>query len=69
MKAKISQYKKMNILIFDLKSEAVKERHWKTIMSKIRLKRSNLSDVNLGMLWDADLLKHEKFLHEVLSQA
>jgi len=58
MKNQVQKLKKTNILIVELKSESLKERHWKTIMQKIKLRRSNLNDVNLGMLWDADLMRH-----------
>ena len=58
------------MLVFDLKSESVKERHWKQIFEilKIRTRRAQ-TELTLGALYDAELAKSEKKIREVLTQA
>jgi hypothetical protein len=41
----------------DLKSEAMKPRHWKDLLTKIRVKIP-FQDLTLNHLWLADLLKN-----------
>jgi dynein heavy chain 1 len=48
----------MNVHIGELKSEALKDRHWKQLVSEMRVNWC-LSDLTLGQVWDADLSKHE----------
>lgn len=67
MKSQLTKLKKANILIVELKSEALKDRHWKTILQTIKIRARG--EMTLGNLWDVDLLRHEKFLHEVMGQA
>lgn len=49
----------------ELKSEALRERHWKMLQSKLRVQWT-LSELTLGDVWDADLLRREKIVREVL---
>lgn len=51
--------------IIDLKSEAVKERHWKLLMRKLRVKWV-LSELTLGHIWDIDLQKNEMIIKDIL---
>lgn len=37
MQGRLKEYKKMNIIVFELKSEAVKDRHWKIILKKLHI--------------------------------
>jgi dynein heavy chain 1 len=67
MKSQLTKLKKANILIVELKSEALKDRHWKIILQTIKIR--GRGEMTLGSLWDVDLLHHEKFLHEVMGQA
>lgn len=39
----------MNMLVSELKSEALKERHWKEMMKELRV-NWNLSDLTLGQV-------------------
>ena len=55
----------MNLIVVELKSEALKERHWKQLMKELRVSW-NLSELTLGQIWDADLLRHESVIKEVL---
>ena len=64
----ITNYRKTNLTISELKSEAMKPRHWKDLMTKLRIKM-NFNDLCLNHLWQADLIKHDKEVKEVLAQA
>ncbi len=55
----------MNMLVVELKSEALKERHWKQLMKELRV-NWNLSELSLGQVWDADLLRHEHLIKDVI---
>ena len=57
----------MNVIVLELKSEALKERHWKTLMSELRV-NWNLNDLTLGNVWDVDLMKHESAIKQVLGR-
>ncbi len=58
----------MNMLVVELKSEAVKERHWKQLMRRLHVKWV-LSELTLGHLWDVDLQKNEPVIRDVLAVA
>ena len=52
----------MNNIIRDLRSEAMKSRHWKVLLGKLRLSTS-FNDIVLGQIWDADLVKNDKIVN------
>ena len=56
------------MLIVELKSEAVKERHWKQLMRRLHVNWV-LSELTLGHLWDVDMLKNEPIIRDVLAVA
>ena len=56
------------MLIVELKSEALKERHWKQLMRKLRVNWV-LSDLSLGQIWDADLQKNEPAVKDIINVA
>jgi dynein heavy chain 1, cytosolic len=61
---------KINPLLSELKSDAIKERHWTKIFKSCRSKERFLpSTLNLGIIWDLDLSANEKVLREVIVQA
>ena len=68
MKQTLQNYLKVNILIVELKSEALKDRHWKTLMRKMKVVW-NLNDLTLGSVWQTNLLVHDSTIKEVLSIA
>lgn len=68
MKNKIANLRKVNVLIYDLRTDAIKERHWKSILSKAKINK-NINELNLGDFWDMDLLSKEKSIREVINQA
>ena len=55
----------VNVHIVELKSEALKERHWKQLMKQLRVKWV-LSDLTLGAVWDVDLVKNENLVRDVI---
>lgn len=61
---------KINSLLSELKSDAIKERHWTKIFKSCRSRERFLpSTLNLGIIWDLDLTANEKVLREVIVQA
>lgn len=65
VKSVITSYTKVNMLVIELKSEAVKERHWKQLMRRLHVSWV-LPDLTLGQLWDIDLLRNEGVIKDVL---
>ena len=59
---------KVNLLIAELKSEALKERHWKLLMKRMGV-AWNLSDLTLGQIWDINLLSFETTIKDTLMVA
>ena len=55
----------INVLIVELKSEALKERHWKQLTKKLNV-RWVLSDLTLGHVWDVDLIRHEPIVRDII---
>lgn len=53
------------MLIVELKSDAVKERHWKQLMRRLHVSWVP-SELTLGHLWDINLNKNEQAVREVL---
>lgn len=63
------RYIKMNRVIGELKSEAMKQRHWKDLLQKLALKQVGFNELTVAHLVNADLLKCEKVVNDVLAQA
>jgi dynein heavy chain 1 len=61
----LQNYLKMNLLIVDLKSEALKERHWKQLMKKMNVVW-NLNDLTLGQVWDINLTIYEGIIKDMM---
>lgn len=55
----------MNAIITELKSDAVKDRHWKSLMKQLRV-RWTLSELTLGHVWDVDIERNERVIRDVL---
>lgn len=64
----IKAYLKGNIILIDLKTEAMKERHWKALKTKLNT-RWVLSDLTLGQIWESDLVKNDAIYREIITQA
>ncbi|KAJ8394229.1 hypothetical protein AAFF_G00048120 [Aldrovandia affinis] len=58
-------YMKINMLVIELKSEALKDRHWKQLMKRLHVNWV-LSELTLGQIWDVDLQKNEMIVKDVL---
>lgn len=50
MRQRLKDYTKMNKIIDNLKTDAMKPRHWTNILKKMKLKPS-LNELTLGHLW------------------
>ncbi|KAK7504322.1 hypothetical protein BaRGS_00004626, partial [Batillaria attramentaria] len=68
VKKTLQGYAKVNMLIVELKSEALKERHWKQLMRRLAVSWV-LSELTLGHVWDIDLQKHEAVVKDIISVA
>lgn len=55
----------INMLVIELKSEALKDRHWKQLMKRLHVNWV-LSELTLGQIWDVDLQKNEMVVRDVL---
>lgn len=66
----LRHYLRVNPLISDLKSEALRERHWRQIFKTLRIDgRLTLNDMTIGQLWDLDLKRNEQVVKDVIIQA
>ncbi|EDV24404.1 uncharacterized protein TRIADDRAFT_24890 [Trichoplax adhaerens] len=61
----LRSYVKANVLVTELKSDSLKERHWKMLMKSLRVSWI-LSELSLGQVWDVDLLRHEPAIKDIL---
>ena len=52
----------------DLKTEALKERHWKSIFTKLGI-QNTFSELTVGTLWDHGVIHRKKDIAEVLTVA
>lgn len=68
VKRLLQGYTKVNMMIVELKSDALKERHWKQLMRKLRVNWV-LSDLTLGQVWDVDLQGNEAVVKEIILTA
>ncbi|XP_018494643.2 dynein heavy chain, cytoplasmic [Galendromus occidentalis] len=65
VKRMIQAYTKVNMLVVELKSDALKERHWKNLMRQLRVNWV-LSELTLGQVWDVDLQANEGIIRDVI---
>lgn len=59
---------KVNVLIIELKSDALKERHWKALTKQLNV-HWVLSDLTLGNVWDVDLQRNESIVKDIIITA
>jgi dynein heavy chain 1 len=55
-------------LMADLKTEALKQRHWKTILKRLAI-IAPVSELTVGLLWDKGILSKKKEMTEILTVA
>ncbi|KAJ6043663.1 uncharacterized protein N7446_001860 [Penicillium canescens] len=66
----LRQLLKVNTLLSDMKSEAVKERHWQKIYKTLKPgKRFSLVSLTLGDVWDLQLTTSETVIRNIIAQA
>lgn len=53
------------MMVTDLKSEALKDRHWKELRKRLRL-NVIMAELTLGHIWDADLQRNEATVKDVI---
>lgn len=54
--------------VIELKSDALKDRHWKQLMRKLRVNWT-FSDITLGQVWDVDLQANEAVVKDIIMTA
>eukprot|EP01114_Cavostelium_apophysatum_P023031 TRINITY_DN854_c0_g1_i2.p1 TRINITY_DN854_c0_g1~~TRINITY_DN854_c0_g1_i2.p1 ORF type:complete len:4577 (-),score=1545.65 TRINITY_DN854_c0_g1_i2:38-13768(-) len=64
----IKVYLKYNSIVMDLKSEALRERHWKELRKRLNATWV-FHELTLGNIWDSDLQKHEDVFKEIILAA
>ena len=55
-------------ILSDLKTDALKDRHWKVILSHLGI-RIPFSEVTVGMLWEGGIVARKKDIYETLTVA
>ena len=61
---------KVNSILSDLKSDAIKERHWTKIFKQLRPgKRYSAVSMTLGDVWDLNLVATEAIVKDIIAQA
>ncbi|KAK3936270.1 dynein heavy chain, cytoplasmic [Diplogelasinospora grovesii] len=66
----LRQYMKVNPMLTELKSEAVRDRHWNKIYKQIKPgKRYSPVSMTLGDVWDLNLVATEVIVKDVITQA
>lgn len=55
-------------LMADLKTEALKERHWKSVMQRLGI-TCPFAELTVGVLWDKGILSKRKEINEILTVA
>ena len=61
-------YLKYNGLVSDLKSDALRDRHWRQLRQALKADW-NFADLTLGKIWDSDLQKHEEVFKNIINTA
>ncbi|GAA5873340.1 hypothetical protein JCM3774_005947 [Rhodotorula dairenensis] len=63
-------YLKSNALVGDLRSEALRDRHWRQLHKALRVAgQYSPSTLTLGAVWDLDLKRNESVIRDVVIQA
>ncbi|KAL2416799.1 Dynein heavy chain, cytoplasmic [Exophiala dermatitidis] len=66
----LRQLIKANSLLSDLKSDAIRERHWQKIYKALRPnKRYSEASMTLGDVWDLQLVSSEAIIRDIITQA
>jgi len=66
----IKSYLSGHSVLVDLKTEALKERHWKTIFTKLNIKSiTTTAELTIGILWESGVLTRKNQMAEILTTA
>eukprot|EP01116_Phalansterium_solitarium_P005286 TRINITY_DN1679_c0_g1_i1.p1 TRINITY_DN1679_c0_g1~~TRINITY_DN1679_c0_g1_i1.p1 ORF type:complete len:4594 (-),score=1709.56 TRINITY_DN1679_c0_g1_i1:318-14099(-) len=68
LQSAIKNYLKYNGIVNDLKSEALRDRHWKELKKRLNAAWVQ-SSLTLGDIWDSDLNKNEEIFKDVILKA
>ena len=55
----------MNRLIMELKTDAMKDRHWRQLLMKLKINEP-ISEVTLAHLWNAELMRYESVVRDIM---
>jgi len=61
----VKDYIKANAHVTNLKADSLKERHWKQLMKDLGVAWI-LTDLSLGQVWNADLVRNHKVIEDVM---
>jgi len=64
----VKKYIGSHSILSDLKTEALKDRHWKVILKHLGI-RVPFSELSVGMLWEGGILPRKKAIYETLTVA
>lgn len=60
-------YLKVNSIVSDLKSEAMRDRHWRQLFKTLKVEgRINPAEMTLGTVWDLDMRRYESVFREII---
>ncbi|KAH0477442.1 MAG: hypothetical protein KVP17_003594 [Porospora cf. gigantea B] len=65
----VTGYLGTNALLNELKTDALKERHWKKLFSACNMRVDSVSAMTLGDIWDTDMYRYEQAISEILLAA
>ena len=68
VKRTLQSFTKVNMIVIDLKSDALKERHWKQLTRQLGVKWV-FSELTLGLIWEVDLQRNESVVRDVIRVA
>ncbi|KAJ2891555.1 dynein heavy chain, partial [Coemansia aciculifera] len=58
---------KANSVVADLKSDALRDRHWRQLFKALRMPASaSVSELTLGAVWDFDIVRNETLIRDVI---
>lgn len=68
MQDKINKLMSFQPILRDVGTEALKDRHWKVLLTKLSIHQSH-ANLTLGIFWDSNALSQRKVISEVLMTA
>ena len=69
MRGMVKKCQAATLVLADLRSEAIKDRHWRLILDKLQLKSVRLADLTLRTLWGAKLVACKQDLADIVATA